>query len=162
MAKTAHVTKQAAGQPVETRVASSPPSSSKTYSRIEMRWSTEAREIQDLAELATKMKGNPTRRGEAAMHLVNMWSRVLHGELSPSAFWELFGVALPNSQLVPPMIPYATMPYPVAGIYPPFPAVLPTMAGQEILQQPSQEDPKEKAKRERIAKNRTQAEQWTS
>jgi hypothetical protein len=88
----------------------------------------------------------PTRRGETAMHLVVMWSRVLHGELSPSALWELFGGFLPALQFASPyptMFPLDSSQFPLGGV----PA--------SIQQFDSlQEDPKVKAKRERIAKTK--------
>jgi hypothetical protein len=149
------------------RVASSPPST-REYTRVETRWHEESRELQDLTDLAERIKGNPTRRGEAAQHLINMWSRVLHGELSPSAFWELFGVSMSALQFTPGGVPpYPTMPYPVSGMYPTFPGMLSPGSiemQQGIPQQPElpSEDPKVKAKRERVTKNQTQANVWAS
>src|SRR5262245_48459979 len=88
------------------------PQQQPTHTRIELRWPTDAREVEDLANLAGKIKANPGRRGEAGMYVIHLWSRVLHGELSPSAFWEMFGVMLPTP--TPPMYPMVAM----SGMYP--------------------------------------------
>jgi hypothetical protein len=88
------------------------------HTRIETRWPITARELDDLAELAMKLPvGNPNRRGEAVAYIINMWSRVVHGELSPGAFWEFFGVSLPAPQ--PPS--YPGYPYPMMGMFPAMP-----------------------------------------
>src|SRR5450631_4488301 len=89
-----------------------------SHTRIEMRFGDAARELKDLEAVADQISGNAQRKGEASSYIVRMWSRVIHGELSPSAFWEIFGVASPP----PPQYPMMIMPgYPqgAPGMVPP-------------------------------------------
>ena len=121
------------------------------YIRIETRWFPEEREVEDLAKIARQISGHPTKRVEAMAYIIRLWSRVLHGELSPSAFWELFGVALPQaqSQPTPPLYPYPMM-YP--GMIPGMPGMLP---GMPTTPAPPPEPPAEDAERKRkLVRNR--------
>src|SRR5437764_12266039 len=127
------------------KAAEPQPQQQPTHTRIELRWPTDAREVEDLANLAGKIKANPGRRGEAGMYVIHLWSRVLHGELSPSAFWEMFGVMPPAP--APPM-------YPV--MYPGMvPAMVPPQgyeAGNGLPSVPV-EDPEAEAKRRKRSEN---------
>jgi hypothetical protein len=121
-----------------------PTSATPQHTRIEMRWLTDARELKDLSQLAEQMKGNPAKRAEAGAYVIHLWSRVLHGELSPGAFWELFGVPLP-----PPVSLYSPMPMP--GMYP---GMVPPSAPVEQPASPPAEDPEAIARKQKRVRNR--------
>jgi hypothetical protein len=129
-----------------------------THTRIELRWPTDAREVEDLAKLAGQIKANPGRRGEAGMYVIHLWSRVLHGELSPSAFWEMFGVVLPAP--TPPMYPMMAM----SGMYPGMvPGIAPPQGYEASNVSSVAEDPEAEARKRRRSENRkAQADQWSS
>jgi len=110
-----------------------------TVRRVEIRFPKQAREVGDLEKLAQEIMSNPTRRGEAATFLLKMWSRVLHGEMSPVTFWDLFGVQMEASSGVTPSKP-SSVATPIASVIDP-------------------EAEKKKEKRERARKN-SQAGGW--
>lgn len=113
------------------------------HTRIETRWPITARELDDLAALAMKLPaGNPNRRGEAAAYIINMWSRVVHGELSPSAFWEFFGVSMPAPAPQP-----LSYPHPMMGMFPAMPGY------DQAAMQPSQKDPEALARKRKREEN---------
>jgi len=131
------------------------PQQQPAHTRIEMRWNIDAREVEDLANLAGKIRGNPGRRGEAGMYVIHLWSRVLHGELSPSAFWEMFGVMPP----APPMYPVMAM----SGMYPGMVPPQGYEAGNALPPSVPVEDPEIEAKKRKRSENRkAQADQWSS
>jgi|SRR5579875_365255 hypothetical protein len=113
--------------------------------RIEMSWHENSRELDDLARVAERTRGNPQRRGEASAYVIRLWSQVLHGELSASAFWEMFGVA-------------ATTPALPAGQQ-----SAPVPASREVYSPPTatQEAPQREERRANREKNRAAAaDQW--
>ncbi|HLG63100.1 MAG TPA: hypothetical protein VKY19_14265 [Ktedonosporobacter sp.] len=116
--------------------------------RIETSWPAGSRELDDLARVAKRISGNPQRRGEASAYLIRLWSEVLHGEISPATFWEMFGVtALPAAPSVAQQS--ALPPAPAREAYTPPPAT------QEVSQREER-----RANRE---KNRAaQADQWAN
>lgn len=113
--------------------------------RVELRLPTQSLEIRDLGQLAEKVRWNASRRGEAATYIIQMWSRVLHGEISPTTFWDLFGVRMPQlySVLEPSMAPTPTL------------AVSPPDIPDTPVEDP--EAAKNKQKRERVRRNREAA-----
>lgn len=119
--------------------------------RIEMSWSSDARELDDLARVAERTRGNPQRRGEASTYVIRLWSQVLHGELSASAFWEMFGVVAPT--------PASPMAQPVAQQSP-----LPPAPTREVYTPPATQDtPQQEQRRANREKNRAAAaDQWAN
>lgn len=98
--------------------------------RVESKWPVGARELEDLSRLAERIRHNPQRRGEANAYVIRLWSQVLHGEISTTAFWEMFGVVVPvgGGAVTPPAAQQGSL-RPSAGQ-----AYDPTPTGQEISQ----------------------------
>jgi hypothetical protein len=117
--------------------------------RMEVRLPTQSREVRDLEQLAEKVRHNATRRGEAATYIIQMWSRVLHGEISPATFWDLFGIQV--SQLSPiTMSQYGV----VAASMAPTPALATLLPDASTVPIDDPEAAKQKQKRERAKRNR--------
>lgn len=120
--------------------------------RMEVRLPTQSREVRDLEQLAEKVRHNATRRGEAATYIIQMWSRVLHGEISPATFWDLFGIQVPQ------LSPITMSPYGVGAasmaLTPAPDALLP---GASNVPANAPEAAKQKQKRERAKRNREAA-----
>jgi hypothetical protein len=118
--------------------------------RMEVRLPAQSREVHDLEQLAEKVRHNATRRGEAATYLIQMWSRVLHGEINPATFWDLFGIQMP------PLLPTTISPYSVGAtsIVSAPAALLPGVSNVPV---DDQETTKQKQKRERAKRNREAA-----
>ncbi|HEU5380266.1 MAG TPA: hypothetical protein VFV38_32990 [Ktedonobacteraceae bacterium] len=117
-----------------------------------MSWLEGSRELDDLARVAERTRGNPQRRGEASTYVIRLWSQVLHGELSASAFWEMFGVVAQVSTppVVQPAVQQSSLPpAPAKEVYPPPPA--------------TPEAPQQDQRRANREKNRAAAaDQWGS
>ena len=114
--------------------------------RIEMSWAADARELEDLAQVAERLRGNPGRRGEASAYVIRLWSQVLHGEISVTAFWEIFGVAAPASA------------QPMAQQSEPVPAPKEAYSPPPVPEAPRQEERRANRERNRAA----QADQWAN
>jgi hypothetical protein len=122
--------------------------------RMEVRLPAQSREVRDLEQLAEKVRNNATRRGEAATYIIQMWSRVLHDEISPATFWDLFGIQMPQ------LSPNTMSPYGVSAAsmaLTPAPAALPPDVSNVPADDP--EAAKQKQKRERAKRNR-EAASW--
>lgn len=112
--------------------------------RLTISWHEGARELNDLARVAELTRGNPQRRGEAGIYVIRLWSQVLHGELSASAFWEMFGVTAPTAPTAAPQPPAAAR-----EVYAPPPAM--------------PETPQQEQRRANREKNRAAAaDQWAN
>lgn len=123
-------------------------SSDQQKTRIETSWPLGCRELDDLARVAKRIRGNSQRRGEANAYIIRLWSQVLHGEISSTAFWEMFGVAAPAPAPTPPAGPGAIS-LPVTGSEVSAPGAVP---------EAQQADGERQARR---LKNRAvQADQW--
>jgi hypothetical protein len=120
--------------------------------RMEVRLPEQSREVRDLERLAKRVKGNVTRRGEAATYIIRLWSSVLHGEISPATFWDMFGVQMPSLSLV------TVNPSPgSAATMVPIPALATSPAGGLPASLEDPEAAKQQQKRERARRNRAAA-----
>ena len=118
-------------------------SSEQQRTRLEMSWPVGSRELDDLARVAERIRGNPGRRGEASAYVIRLWSQVLHGEISTTSFWEMFGVTAQAS---------------AAPMVPPKPSPAPAIAPEAPRETWQAED-----RQATRAKNRAaQADQWST
>lgn len=116
--------------------------------RVETSWPVGSRELDDLARVAERIRGNPQRRGEASAYVIRLWSQVVNGELSPAAFWEVFGVTAQMPAQT--MVSQSALPPATVREVPAPPPAMP-------------EIPKAEERRANREKNRAaQADQWAN